>query len=687
MLSTNLLKKIATVLTVCSFFIPLVVLPSSFIFPFIVPKIILFRIVTLLLLGIYLLLLFADKDTYRIRLTAIHAAIFVFFLSVLISTFTGVDWYRSFWDGHERMLGLFTIAHYCLYAIVLSAIFRTREDWNRLFRYFILAGSIVMIVGFWQRFVDPEALLNRGSKRVHGTLGNSIYQSGYGIFLFFLSAILYLQERTKGWKYLWAATGFLAFLNIFLGGTRGAVIGVFVGLLVVGSGYAFVYRTNKQVRISSIAVIVLLLLSLIGAVQFRDTSFVKSIPAVGRLVSTDIASFSSNTRVMAWGIAIDAWKEKPLFGWGPNNYYYAFNEYYKPAFLSYGYAETWFDNAHSSVFNTLTVQGIVGLLAYLALFGVPIVFLIRRRNQDHTNDHVVILSIGFLVAHFVATFFVFENPTSYLYFFFFLAFIAHYLSQGLQHSTAKQSVSYGLAGTVCAVIALLIFSTNINPARANMQTLDAIRDFNVAPDVMFGLLESGPSAPSPHIDDIRNDLIRTMANSYVPLSKTPLPKESLDTAFHNMQHMIQQNKALHPLDIRNHLLEVQLYQARTAAGHMTVPIMAQTLVPSLEEALQYSPKRQQISFVLSAILGVVGEQDRAEALLIAARDSNRQIGEAWWRLLVLYDQTNQAEKMQTLLKEIDTAGEEIQFNTQTAQQIEQLKQQLQHTKTNEVIEE
>ena len=56
---------------------------------------------------------------------------------------------------------------------------------------------------------------------------------------------------------------------------------------------------------------------------FRQSDFVKNIPAVGRLVNTQIAS---DTRTMAWGIAVDSWKEKPIFGWGPNNFYYAFNK-------------------------------------------------------------------------------------------------------------------------------------------------------------------------------------------------------------------------------------------------------------------------------------------------------------------------------------------------------------------------
>ena len=103
-----------------TFFVPLVVLPSSFIFPFIVPKILLFRSLIGLLFGAYLLLCTMHWEKYRPRISALHVAVLGFFLSFALSTFFGVDWYRSFWDNHERMLGLFTLSHYVLFYFFLT---------------------------------------------------------------------------------------------------------------------------------------------------------------------------------------------------------------------------------------------------------------------------------------------------------------------------------------------------------------------------------------------------------------------------------------------------------------------------------------------------------------------------------------------------------------------------------------
>ena len=97
-----------------TFFIPLLFPLTSFIFPFIVPKILLFRSAVEVMLGLYGLLLCVNWERYKPRLSAVSIALGFFILSFAISTIFGVDPYHSFWDNHERMLGLFTILHYAI---------------------------------------------------------------------------------------------------------------------------------------------------------------------------------------------------------------------------------------------------------------------------------------------------------------------------------------------------------------------------------------------------------------------------------------------------------------------------------------------------------------------------------------------------------------------------------------------
>jgi hypothetical protein len=208
-----------------TFFVPLIVLPSSFIFPFIVPKIVIFRSLVALMVGGYTLLLVSNWEMYRPRRNPATTALFAFLLSFAISTFVGTDPYHSFWDNHERMLGLFTIAHYVAYFFVASSVFKNWTEWKTALRWFLAAGSIVMVIGVFQ-VIDPNFLLNRGDVRVSSTLGNSIYVGGYGLFLLFVATLLFLKETNVVVRTAYGLAGALGIAGIIFSGARGAFLGL-----------------------------------------------------------------------------------------------------------------------------------------------------------------------------------------------------------------------------------------------------------------------------------------------------------------------------------------------------------------------------------------------------------------------------------------------------------------------------
>lgn len=636
-----------------SFITPLI-LRNGYFFPFIVPKILFIRTLILILLGCYLLLLRADFHRFRPRFSWVTVSIMVFYLSFAISTFVGVDWYRSFWDNHERMLGLFTITHYVLLYFIAAATLRTERDWSIVFRSALLLGSWVMLIGFWQRFVNPMALLNQGSTRVSATLGNAIYYSGYGLFLLFLSALQYVREtRSLWWRRVSIATGIIGFFGILLGGTRGTLLGLIAGAGVVMLGYAFLSREKtRAVKISKyVTVGGILLLAVLF--MFRHTPVVSNIPGIGRLLTTSIVGGTVGTRFMAWDIAVEAWKERPVFGWGPNNYYYAFNEYYNPKFLDYGWGETWFDNAHSVIFNTLTVQGALGILSYLAIYIVAIIWLIRGIRAREIGEHVGFLSIGFLVAHFIGLATVFENPTSYLYFFVFLAFVIALISGGDKkvvtdgEKRATKHIPVALIASVGFVIFLIVFVTNINPARANKATVSSIQQI-YARAGGGELFDLPLSYGSPHIDDIRNDVAR----SVIEMTSQKIEEDGvadLQSLVDRSIAELQKNRLLHPLDIRvNYTLYILFDFAYRATEDPQFLLEAEK---EIRAGLGLSPKRQQFEYALVQNLAYQKRYDEARAVLETSIANNEQVSEGWFRLMILELQQNNLERTQEIFDE------------------------------------
>lgn len=644
---------IKTILVV-SFFVPLIVFPSSYIFPFIVPKIVFFRSLVLIMLGAYIILLFSNWQKYRLKLSAINIGVLVFLLSFLISTIVGVDAYKSFWDCHERMLGLFTIFHYIIYYFIITSVISKWEDWKWIFRIFLGAGFLVMFVGLLQK-ANPEFLLNKGNARVSATLGNAIYFSGYGLFLFLLGLFLAVKEKYKKenfWFWFSAIASLFGFLGIFWGGTRGALLGLLVALFILLVLYIFSLQDEKHKKYKYILISAIFLgIIVLGlSYNFRKTDFIKSIPAYGRLLNTDVSQ--NNTRVMAWSIAIDAWKEKPIFGWGPNNYYYAFNKYYKPEFLRQGWGETWFDNAHSVIMNTIAVQGLFGILSYLAIYVLVVLAIYRAYKSKKIDSHTAFFGVAIILSHLVAVATVFDNPTSYLYFFVFLAFINSSSTADFTEEKNKFSkdLNIPLSVFVSLFVLLFIYSTNINPARANKATLDSIRAIYNGSNAVQ-VYNEAIKIPSPHIDDIRNDFGKIAAENlpkYIEAKRMTEANAMFDLAMAEFK----KNLFLHPNDIRVKIAIADL--AQLGASFKKDPdllILAEKLI---DEALEFSPKRQQLLFSGAILKMYLAKNVEAEKLLKQAVDLDPKVAESWGRLASFYSQIGARESAEEILAKAES---------------------------------
>lgn len=650
------LERLAKFFIYATFFAPLLVVSDYFIFPFIVPKILLFRALVTLLLGCYALLLFIDWDEYRPRLTSLSLAVLIFFISFALSTFLGVDAYHSFWDNHERMLGLFTIAHFVIYYFIVTAVFKNWTDWKWALRMFLFAGSVVMFIGCLQK-INPELLLNQSGDRVASTLGNPIYVGGYGLFLFFASLLLFFREKDTLWRLAAGAGGILAVLGLLFSGTRGSVLGLMAGVLAAIIGYIFILKSKSRLR-SGIGVVLGAVFVLMAAAYLnRGTVFVQNIPGVGRLLGSSWTGGTGTTRLIAWKIAVDSWKERPIFGWGPNNFFYAFNQYYNPRSLEFGYGETWFDNAHNIILNTLTVQGVVGLISYLAIFAVAVGALWRSKDRREKNIHLVVIGSAFLLAHIVQNITVFENPTSYLYFMFWLALvnrlsteifgspaIGNNVTMKQYNNASKESnqpISLGIISLVGLAGCLLIFIFNIQPARANIKTLAAMRALSASPAAGLPAANVALAFSSPHIDDIRADIARlltdVMAREYQNLDKNQ-SNEILGVAF----AALEENVRLHPRDIRTYMSLTQISQLQFSVSSDARYIVAAHNY--IETALAYSPRRQQLVFMLASMKAQLGKKDEAISLMQQAINDDPKIAESYWRLAFIYNFTGDHTK-------------------------------------------
>lgn len=642
------LEYILKFLVYATFFVPLFVIPSSFIFPFIVPKIVIFRTIVEIMFFVYLILLYINWEQYKPKFNLVSAGLSLFVFSFAISTFAGVDIYHSFWDNHERMLGLLTLVHYLIYYFVCAVILKDWKDWKWASRVFLFAGFLVMFIA-WLQTQNPNLLLNNGADRVSSTLGNAIYLGGYGMFLTFLAILSFSREKNVLWKIFYGVVGSFGFMGIFWSGTRGDLLGIVVAAIFALACYIVVLKNYPKARFGLLG-LAIIGIAIVGLLYtFRQTDLVSNLPAIGRAMNTSLAEIKSSPRWIAWEIAIQSWKEKSIFGWGPNNYFYAFNAHYNPRSLDFGYGETWFDNAHNILLNTLAVQGLFGLITYLGMFVLAIVALIKAWRRDALNYHFVIIGGSFLVAHFVSNITVFENPTSYLYFMFWMALTSFMVNDSNVHGQIKmdQKITSGILSIVGLILFLIIFIFNIQPARANQKALAAIRAIAQDPPVSMPIVKDALSFSSPHIDDIRSDISRTLVQ-VLSSNWEKLGKDKSNEFLNLIIENLEKNLLLHPLDIRNQLTLAQIYQLGAIINNNGLYILKSETV--LEDALKKSPKRQQIIYNLSATKMQLNKIPEAVKLLEQSIEDNPKVSEGYWRLAYTYKMNNQSDKAKNILQ-------------------------------------
>jgi len=221
-----------------------------------------------------------------------------------------------------------------------------------------------------------------------------------------------------------------------------------------------------------------------------------------------------------------------------------------------------------------------------------------------------------------------------------------------------KDISVGLIVVVGLVVLLMIYSTNINPARANTGTLNIIRELNRGQDVSQ-MYNEITKISSPHIDDIRNDVSRVSVNIITKLSQEKRNEEAIKL-FDLANTQLKKNLELHPMDIR---VNIQLAQLDILGAQLKQDI--QLLFEAekyLEEALFLSPKRQQLQYTLSGLKLQLNKPNEAIKLLQDSIDNDSKIGEGWWRLALVYQQMGDIDKAKKIIQ--DALSKDVVFGDQ-----------------------
>lgn len=591
-----LLKKIIRSITVTALFLlpifPLIV-ANSYFFPFITGKAFFFRLIVEIAFAGWIMLAFMDTK-YRPKLTALNVGITVFAFVALLADLLGVNPLRSIWSNFERMEGWITIVHLWALFIVSTSVFSSDNNgnkmWHRWLNMSLLVALITAIYGLVQLF--GWANIHQGGTRLDASLGNSAYFAVYMLIHAFLAAYMYFVARTKQilnyavLKWCYPILAILFGFLVFETQTRGTILGLIGGIMLSLLLYViFAKKESKTSRYVSAGILFGIIL--LGAIFWmnRKAPIIQNSALFGRLASISWSEAKGQARNYIWPMAISGAMERPILGWGQENFNYIFNANYEPAMYA---QEQWFDRAHSVFLDWLVATGIIGFLSYLSLY---VLLLMKIWKSEFTIAEKSTLT-GLIVGYAIHNIFVFDNIASYIMFFAILAFANSQLSKKERNLfgsqiVSKDAVEYIVAPIIIVCFVLVVYFVQYRVMTANSRLIDALLacSGNGTPDA--SLYEKALAVGSYTANqEIREQLI-SCGLRVISAQQAPGPLKQ--AFFTSTVNEIQNQIAATPKDARIYTL---------GGSFMNNIGQFPDALPLLEKAHELSPRKQSISLEL-----------------------------------------------------------------------------------------
>ncbi len=611
--------------SVALFFIPLFIGRGMF-YPFVGPRSIYFMALVQVVFFSWVLLAF-HVPKYRPKKSVSIFLFTAFILSAIASTFLGPDPVRSFWSTHERMGGLLMFLHLFAFFTVALSFFNKKKDWLILFAASCSSAVIVSAINF----ISILGIGDPGKVVSGSTLGNTSFMGTYLLLNVFLA--LYLSMNTAGGLKILSGSAFgIISLGLFYNERGRAALGAFlIGSVLIAILWLFFHKKGVLKYLAVISLVGFIIVGLFGAFinVFPDNNIATNI-----LERSNLGTIGGRTIVGA-----KAWegvKERPLLGWGPDNFELVFTRYYNPCMgTDYCGADIRYDRAHNFILDNLVFFGVIG---FFLLMSIPIVILYGLwRNyikQDGVDFWEASIFTAIITSYFVQNLTVFDTVTSYMMFFLVLAFGAFLLLKE-DNDLADQERKLNIPVLVIVMIMFIFaFGNFVNKPLVASSHVGSITKYAQGTPERNQLINESLETSKLGRDQVRiyfSDFLVNFVDGegMSTVLSDPTSRDYFYQSFEIMALELEASIEKSPLDYWSRLKLGQLYNAYYVAL-LTEPYL-RGLDPSeevtqkseeilamaearLEEAIELSPTNQQTYWDLSQSKVYRGEFEEAFAL-------------------------------------------------------------------------
>ena len=362
----------------------------------------------------------------RITSTPLVLPTLLLILAYLISTVFSLNPRISFFGSYQRLQGTYSMLSYIVIFFLVLGHLRRPEQWRRMAYTIVIVSVPIAIYGLLQRAgLDPLPWGGDVQRRIAGNMGNAIFVAAYLIMAFFLTLERLLEHlgrllRGDDSRHVTmdaVLAGFYLFilavqsLAILFTQSRGPLLGwlaglfVFILLFLLGlrgragaqeSSGGFMRTVERWLWAPWIALAVAgFVFLVVFNVPGSPLAPLRTNPIIGRLgTALDLESQTARVRTLIWQGASELIGPheplgypatggegdvtvtepdklnalRPLIGYGPEAMWMAFNPFYPPDLAHYESRNASPDRSHNETFDSLVITGILGFVAYMALF-------------------------------------------------------------------------------------------------------------------------------------------------------------------------------------------------------------------------------------------------------------------------------------------------------------------------------
>ena len=309
--------------------------------------------------------------------------LYVLAATVILSALTSISPLVSLWGSFFRQQGAYLLLAQIAWALLIAAYLRTLAQHKRLLVAVAVGGTLVALSAIVEPFYWHE---NPLTWRPGGTQGNPIFLGAYLIMVipFTLAGLVSRMQgaRSKRQDALWGAALLIQLAALALSGSRGPWVGALAGAIVLAG--LMLWQRHRRAMIggalAGLAGMGALLIGLNMAVVAAPS--LASLPYVSRLnLAQDARTGTGRVRLVLWQMGwnvVTTWPQvipdgdplrslRPLVGYGPDTASIVYTHAYPPELGRIEDPEAIWDRAHNETLDVLTMQGALGVLAYVAL--------------------------------------------------------------------------------------------------------------------------------------------------------------------------------------------------------------------------------------------------------------------------------------------------------------------------------